>query len=203
MPTKHKKAKKLAGHARRDDIVRALADGYTQAVVAKRFGVTQPRISQIYHDELRLLADSRKEHAATALDAELSKLAALEQRSRRAEALALKGWRRSLTDRVKKTATQRATAGPGGAPERRVETEGQAGDPAFIGQMLRAQQTRLNIVERRSKLLGLDAPEKHALTDPEGKDVLAQAMEGLSPAVLADLHRRAADKWAKKMARKR
>lgn len=198
MPTKHKKAKKLESHARRDEIVRAIAEGYTQEVVAKRFGVSRPRISQIYHDELRRLAESRKEHTATALDAELAKLVALEQRARRAEALALRGWRRSLTDRVKKTATQRATAGPGGAPERRVETEGQAGDPAFIAQMLRAQQTRLNIVERRCKLLGLDAPEKHALTDPEGKDVLEQAMEGLSPAVMADLHRRAYDRWAKK-----
>lgn len=198
MPTKHKKAKKLETDARRDEIVRALAEGYSQAVVAKRFGVTQPRISQIYHDELRRLADSRKEHTATALDAELAKLAALEQRSRRTEAMALKGWRRSLTDRVKKTATQKATAGPGGAPERRVETEGQAGDPAFIAQMLRAQQTRLNVLERRCKLLGLDAPEKHALTDPQGKDLLEQAMEGLSPAVMADLHRRAYDRWAKK-----
>lgn len=197
MPVKHKKAKKLETHARRDEIVRALAEGYSQAVVAKRFGVTQPRISQIYHDELRRLSDSRKEHAATALDAELSKLSALEQRARRAEALALKGWRRSVQDRVKKTATQRATAGPGGAPERRVETEGQAGDPAFIGQMLKAQQTRLNIVERRCKLLGLDAPEKHALTDPQGKDLLERAMEGLSPAVMADLHRRAFDRWSK------
>lgn len=202
MPKKTKHSKKLETQARRDEIVRALADGYSQAVVGKRFGVTQSRISQIYHDELRRLSESRKEHAAVALDAELSKLAALEQRARRAEALAIKGWRRSVQDRVKKTAKLNATAGPDGVAERRVETEGQAGDPAFIAQMLKAQQTRLSIVERRCKLLGLDAPEKHALTDTEGKDVLEQAMEGLSPAVMADLHRRALDKWSKRAAGK-
>jgi hypothetical protein len=65
-------------------------------------------------------------------------------------------WARSCADYSKKT----TGTGPQG-PIDKTETGSQSGDPRYINVLL-------SIIERRCKLLGLDAPQKVAPTNPEG-----------------------------------
>lgn len=66
-------------------------------------------------------------------------------------------WLRSCEDYQKHT-TGKGTQGP----IDKTETGGQTGDPRYMNVLL-------SIIERRCKLLGLDAPQKVAPTDPDGK----------------------------------
>ncbi|MDO6747189.1 hypothetical protein [Gilvimarinus sp. 1_MG-2023] len=67
-------------------------------------------------------------------------------------------WLRSCED-YKKHTTGKGAQGP----IDKTETGGQTGDPRYMNVLL-------SIIERRCKLLGLDAPTKVAPTDPDGKE---------------------------------
>lgn len=83
-----------------------------------------------------------------------------EEQLARLDLLEAKAWRefeRSCEDYYKQT----TGTGPMG-PIDKEETGGQTGDPRYMNVIL-------NIVERRCKLLGLDAPTKVAPTSPDGE----------------------------------
>ena len=73
------------------------------------------------------------------------------------EAAAWREWERSCKDYYKQTTGTGAMG-----PIDKEETGGQTGDPRYMNVIL-------NTVERRCKLLGLDAPTKVAPTTPDGE----------------------------------
>lgn len=80
------------------------------------------------------------------------------------EAEAYAAWERSKQDWQKKTVEDRPGAGSKTAGRHaKIETGSSPGDPRFLS-------TLLQIQARRATLLGLDAPQKTALTDPTGEE---------------------------------
>lgn len=78
-----------------------------------------------------------------------------------------RGWERSCED-----AETVRNEGPASGVEKIVKTKkGQAGNPAFLAGVERC-------VERRCKLLGLDAPVKQELTGADGGPLLIQKVAG-------------------------
>lgn len=78
------------------------------------------------------------------------------------EAEAWTMWARSCERRVR-TSTQEIEASRYPGCNKRTDDEQGAGEPRYL-------QIALQCVERRSKLLGLDAPQKIAQTDSKGQD---------------------------------
>lgn len=78
------------------------------------------------------------------------------------EAEALSQWERSKKDYQKRVVEDRPAAGKGN-PGRfaKIETGEQTGDPRYL-------QVLLQIQDRRAKLIGADAPQKIAPTNPDG-----------------------------------
>lgn len=73
-------------------------------------------------------------------------------------------WKRSQEDAEMQMSKMKQGAGSGPQQESQLRKEGQVGDPRFL-------QVVEWCNEREAKLLGLDAPQKTALTDKEGKDL--------------------------------
>lgn len=98
-------------------------------------------------------------------------------------------WERSKTPAVKTSVKQKKTAGADGGPDK-VEVfkqeEHQVGDPRFLAIIQQGEQAR-------AKLLGLEAPQKHALTDTSGEEDLGALFAARDAASLAKLCRAAAD----------
>lgn len=88
-----------------------------------------------------------------ALELELEKI-------NRAEFQAWTGWEISLRERTKKVAEKQA-GGRGPSEKTSMTKEESTGDPRYLTIIL-------NCIERRCKLLGLDAPEKRVLTGADG-----------------------------------
>lgn len=73
-------------------------------------------------------------------------------------------WHRSKEDWVKKSVKKGGdVAGVKSSPETKVDTGGQCGDPRYLNVLL-------GIQERRAKLLGIEAPQKIAGTNPDGTE---------------------------------
>jgi hypothetical protein len=93
------------------------------------------------------------------------------------EAERWEAWRRSIGEKQKKL-REKVAAGAGGARDKAsVQTEDLIGNPAYLQGVERC-------IERRCKLLGLNAPKRIAPTDPTGRREfrgladLLESMEG-------------------------
>jgi len=128
-------------------------DGRIQADIAKETGLSQATVSRdikaLQRDWLKsALIDFDKAKAR-----ELSKIDNLERIYRKA-------WERSCEDA--ETTTQKMVGDPKtGRKEMSKTAKGQVGDPRFL-------QGIQWCIDRRCKILGVDAPTKIAPTDPTG-----------------------------------
>lgn len=108
--------------------------------------------------DLKIIRDGWLESSVRDFDAvKAEQLAKLDQ----LEIEAWEQWRRSCGDYNRRvTEEKNATMTPG--TNTRKETGEQYGDPRYMNVIL-------SIIERRCKMLGLDAPQKVAPTDPTGQ----------------------------------
>lgn len=129
--------------ARRAEVARRYLQGEMQEEIARSFGVTQGQISQ----DLKVVRAAWLESAVRDFDAakaqELAKIDAVEREYWLA-------WERSKQD--KEVAIQEAGADKK-IKKATLRKEGQAGNPAFLAGIL-------TCIERRCKILGLDAPTR-------------------------------------------
>lgn len=151
--------------SRRTEVARRYLQGEMQEDIARSFGVTQGQISQ----DLKVIRAAWLAAAIRDFDAakaeELAKIDAVEREYWQA-------WERSKQD--KEVATQEAQeplpltpeeikAGKKPKPPRKKVTlrkEGQSGNPAFL-------QGVLACIDKRCKILGLDAPTRFIIDDWE------------------------------------
>ena len=132
--------------------------GKTQAEIAEQLGVDQSTISR----DLTALQKQWKDSAIRNLDEakarELAKIDALERTYWDA-------WERSVGQTQIKTI--KAKGDPKGAPgqaEQTIRTEDLNGDPRYLAGVM-------SCIERRCRLLGIDAPETRRNVDASGNDV--------------------------------
>ena len=139
-------------------------NGHTQAAIAKEIGISRQMVSK----DLQTIRQRWKESAIKDFDAlkeqELKKIDATERE-------AWECYRRSQRDR-QRTVTERAGTGnpddakPGRA-KAQVTKEQADGDPRFL-------KIILECIDKRCKILGLDAPDKQELSgvvEVQGVDV--------------------------------
>lgn len=147
------KRPRLDVEKRREQIAGLYARGFTQLKIGEMVGCTQQQVS------LDLKRIRQKWLESTLRDfneAKAQELAKIDQ----AERQAWRGWTRSLRD----AETVKVTEEGEDAGKRVVTTKGQAGDPRFIELVLKC-------IERRCKLLGLDAPVRSDITGQLGGNV--------------------------------
>ena len=160
--------------ADRQQITRLRLLGRTNAEIATAIGVSERTIQR----ELRLAEADWNEAAAQDMARvkarELAKLDLLERE-------AIDAWLKSKEPYSKRVVEDRPPAVGKGAPGRyaRIETGQGHGDPRLLA-------TVLSIMERRARLLGSDAPAKHALTDPTGTEDRAPVAFPLPPELTLD-----------------
>lgn len=120
--------------------------GYTQVEIASIIGVTHPTVISDLKDLRQYWLESQRWNFNEAMARELERIDVLER-----EAWA--AFRRSCLD-VQKTVIEKGI-GEKGQPtkKRRKETVGQYGDPRFLNVIK-------DCIDKRCKLLGLDAPIK-------------------------------------------
>lgn len=139
-----------------DAISKQYLHGVTQAQIAENFNVSQQQISR----DLKELRNRWLKSSLANLDAlkaqELAKVDALEKEYWDA-------WNRSIGERKRKS-TERATANGEDKNKASIITEEMIGDPRYLEGVQKC-------IERRCKLLGLDSPDRRALTDSQGNDI--------------------------------
>lgn len=156
----------------RENDYRRIADlylqGKTQVEIADIVGLDQ---SQVSRDLATVQARWRNDTAINldeAKQVELSRIDTLERTYWDA-------WERSLEEKVKTRTEQTSNGGKGKDAEASktakasVEKETLLGNPAYLAGVM-------NCIERRCKLLGLDAPTKVAPTTPDGKESIPIAI---------------------------
>ena len=138
---------------------RRIADMYlqgkTQADIAEEVGIDQSTVSR----DIAALQDAWRESALIDVDeAKANALAKVD----RLEREYWDAWERSCEDAETVRMEGKATKeGEDGAPERVVKTsKGQAGDPRFLAGVQWC-------IERRCKIIGVDAPTKNELAMPD------------------------------------
>lgn len=159
------------------DIARLRLFGHTQRQIADKMGLALSTVNRDLAEIAKRWRDSALEDIAEIKARELAKLDALEIE-------AFDEWRHSKKD-TKKTVVEEKPGRQGKdsdkpAPKQngvRIETTTNIGDPRFL-------QLILSIQERRSKMLGLDAPAKFE-GSVENKGALDAS--ALSDAALAEL----------------
>lgn len=140
--------------------------GWTQKQIAAEVGVTQGMISQ----DLKEIQRRWREETAFNLDeAKGKELARLDELERECWA----AWEQSKSERTK---ARQETGGKGRDGKATVtkasmEKEQRDGNPAFL-------QAVLSCIDRRCKLLGLDAPTKSELTGKDGADLVFRVVYG-------------------------
>lgn len=147
-----------------DEVARLYLQGMTQAAIAaqlskdssRSYTVTQRTISRDMEVVRKRWLDSSLRNFDAAKAQELAKIDNLERE-------AWESWHRSIgTRRV--TSTGRETGGRDGNKDKaQVRTEDMLGDPRYLAQIQ-------SCIDRRCKLLGLDAPAKIAPTNPDGTE---------------------------------
>jgi hypothetical protein len=157
----------------RAEVARRYCQGWAQARIGEALGLSQQQVS---YD----LAAVRKEWLASALqdfdERKAQELAKLD----RLEAVAWEGWERSCRDAETFYAgtTKGRTTKEGAALPDLIKThklaKGQAGDPRFL-------ERAGWCVERRCKILGLDAAQQHehTVTVDERRDRLHRLLDSL------------------------
>jgi hypothetical protein len=143
-------------HAQREhdlaETSRLYCSGWRQVDIADRLGVSQVQVSL---DLKAIFADWRKARDGDVTEwtnAELARINALELEYWEA-------WRRSCADR--KRTVKGARTGPVATTNATVTEETMLGNPAYLAGVQWC-------IERRCKILGIDAPTKIAPTDPAG-----------------------------------
>lgn len=127
--------------------------GMSQWQIAQEFGVSQAQICR----DLQTLRKRWLESSLRDFDElKAQELAKIDQ----LEAEYWAAWQRSVGQKQKKT-TERTNAQGGARDKAAIHTEEMTGDPRYLQGVERC-------IERRCKLLGLDAPAKVAPTDPTG-----------------------------------
>lgn len=153
----------------RQDIADWYCQGLTQAAIAERINTDPEReytlTQQMISYDLKAIQKAWLESSLRDFDEmraeQLGKIDRLEREYWR-------GWERSCED-----AETVRKEGPASGVEKITKTEkGQAGDPRFLAGVERC-------IERRCKLLGLDAPEKRELTGRGGGPITFN-LDGLS-----------------------
>jgi len=154
----HAKQKSVELQDRRTEIAALYVKGYFQFEIAEALGITAAQVNRDLKSIQAEWAETRVEDLQLAKQKELAKLEQVERE-------AWQAWDRSQKDAVteKRTAGEiEATTSKDGKPGESIElpvtkTEttraGQVGDPRYLDQVQK-------VVERRCKLLGLDAPAK-------------------------------------------
>lgn len=139
---------------------------WTQAEIAREVGLSQGMIS----NDLKLIQKRWREQTAFNLDeAKAKELARLDQLERECWA----AWTQSKSER---TRARQETGGKGKDGKATVtkasmEKEARDGNPAFL-------QAVLSCIDRRCKLLGLDAAAKSELTGKDGGDLTFRVVYG-------------------------
>jgi len=152
---------------RRSEVARLYLQGLYQVDIASHVGVSLPTIER----DLRVIRNRWQESALRDFDQiraeQLAKLDLMESQL-------WAQWQRSCETILKtRKETRKATKYPGTNHAR--EKVEQTGDPRYM-------MAILNIIERRCKLIGLDAPTKVAPTDPSG----TKPYEGLTDSAAVD-----------------
>lgn len=138
----------------RETIAREYLKGRYQHDIAVTLGVSLATVKRDLAKIRQLWLESSLRDFGALKAEQLAKIDTVE-----AEAWAM--WSRSCERQVR-TSTQEIEASRHPGLNRRTDDEDGAGDPRYL-------QIALQCVERRSKLLGLDAPEKVSQTDPSGQ----------------------------------
>lgn len=137
----------------RAETARLYCQGWLQSEIAEKLRVDQSVIS----DDLKAI---RAEWLASSVrdfdEARAQELAKIDH----LELTYWEGWQRSCEDA--ETVVKKIKGD--GDKELQQTTRGQAGDPRFLGGVQWC-------IERRCKLLGFDAPERHELTGKDGKPI--------------------------------
>lgn len=134
--------------------------GYTQIEIAARLGRS---VATVYRDLLPYIAQWREQASTDIAEIKAQELAATYQLQREY----WEAWERSKTPR-KTSTVRRAADGSGSGAEAIVRSEERIGDSRFL-------QGILACMERRARLLGLDAAVKADLTS--GGEPLALRIE--------------------------
>lgn len=143
--------------------------GYSHEQIAERVGLSRQQIGY----DLKVLRERWRESQLAAIDEvkarELEKLD-------RMESELWEQWERSKGDRTRRKVGTKSGAQAG--ETREMVTEERLGDPRYM-------QAILQCIEKRTKLLGLDAPLKVAETDAEGRDKGVVVLPGIAPSQAA------------------
>jgi hypothetical protein len=163
---KRSKAQKIKD---RETISRLRLRGRTLSEIAAETGLSVMTVRR----ELKALVGEWQKNAAEDIAAvkarELRRLDAI-------EAETWSEWERSKQDYVKKVAEKGGKEGS----KSKIETGGQCGDPRYLTVLV-------NIGERRAKILGMDAPQKVAPTDPSGEREYSSYSDAEIEARIAEL----------------
>lgn len=150
----------------RTEEARLWCQGRTLRQIAEEITASRPyRIgyTQVRNDMEAVLKEWRSERMDLMQDHVTAELA----RINHMEATAWAEWDRSRLDRQRKI-TKRTTGDAGAKDEAGITTEGRLGDPRYLA-------TVQWCIERRCRMLGLDAPEKHehavVFRDPEHEGI--------------------------------
>lgn len=142
--------------SRREKVAGMYRRGMLQSHIAKELGINQSNVSRDLKQIRSEWLDSRVRDFDAAKEIELQKIDEVERQSWAA-------WERSVGV-VERRTTRKKDAGERSETEATVVKTYQAGDPRYLKNVL-------DCIERRCKILGLDAPEKHADTDSKGNDL--------------------------------
>lgn len=142
--------------SRREKVSFMYRRGMTQVAIAKELDINQSNISRDLKQIRSEWLESRVKDFDAAKEIELQKIDEVERQ-------AWAAWERSVGV-VERRTTRKKDAGDRSESEATVVKTDQAGDPRFL-------QNVLDCIQRRCKILGLDAPEKHAETDSKGNDL--------------------------------
>lgn len=140
--------------------------GVYQSVIAHKLGVSQQQISY----DLKVLQRRWQESALVDMDAakgrELAKIDALERTYWQA-------WRKSQKE-SQRTSTSKKGMGEDGEIVARVDKESQVGDPRYL-------QGVQWCIERRCKIVGIDAPAKSEVSGRDGKAIVISTIQAVKP----------------------
>lgn len=149
--------------ARRVDVAQRYLRGEMQSQIAHAFGVSQQQISQDLKAIRSLWLASAIRDFDAAKAQELAKIDEVER-------AAWNGWARSQEDKEVTFSEVGVKGARSGS-----RSEGQAGAPAFL-------QVVLSCIERRCKILGLDAPQRFSIEwDTLDDDQLERLAKGEPP----------------------
>jgi hypothetical protein len=126
--------------------------GKFQSEIAAALNISQPQVSYDVWIIQKRWRESSLVNWDEARAKELERIDSLEREYWAA-------WEASKTERTKKRQRKGAT----GAIDASIETEQRDGNPAFLAGVIAC-------IDRRCKILGLDAPTKIAPTTPDGND---------------------------------